>query len=485
MSSSDAVQTAKAVAAKKNIVIDPEVVRKRRAEKAAQRASAEAAAVTNKDSVTADAASPAHMGFMPRPMVDVTQSEAGPSNVRIKLMTWNLLAQCLVRRELFPGSDLMKFKDRAPVIEKEFLHYAPDIACLQEVDKIEHHGPIFQKAGYAYKYTTVYDSKKHGLCILWKKSAFEYIGERIVRLDDAEIGRRGRTESKRTACSRVTRNAGLLVALKSTAGHSGVILCTHHLFWHARHVYERARQCAILLTEISNFREVNPEWQSYPCFFTGDFNIQPSEATYRLLTGVALSPEMIDELRYSTVVHSSLDKYLAKQAALAACENVASQPNEDDGTDVESNDKDDQQSSVVYAQPEGDEDRVLKNTRPAKPEDGLLTLEELQEVYRPWNGRLTSAYGSYGWRMLNERGNYFGERNEQVEAETEYAPTNENAPDIAKVREGYYEPAYTNITPLWRCTLDYIFIVASPSADKVTVRKEPSDHMPMMVEVEW
>lgn len=90
MSSSDAVQTAKAVAAKKNIVIDPEVVRKRRAEKAAQRASAEAAAVTNKDSVTADAASPAHMGFMPRPMVDVTQSEAGPSNVRIKLMTWNV-----------------------------------------------------------------------------------------------------------------------------------------------------------------------------------------------------------------------------------------------------------------------------------------------------------------------------------------------------------------------------------------------------------
>lgn len=31
-------------------------------------------------------------------------------------MVSQLLAQCLVRRELFPGSDLMKFKDRAPVM---------------------------------------------------------------------------------------------------------------------------------------------------------------------------------------------------------------------------------------------------------------------------------------------------------------------------------------------------------------------------------
>lgn len=89
------------------------------------------------------------------------------------------------------------------------LHYNPDVACLQEVDKFEeHHRPNLAAAGYDTLYTTGYSAKLHGLCIAWKHSLLEQVGDRCVKLDDAEV------EPGRTACSRVTRNIGLFGALK-------------------------------------------------------------------------------------------------------------------------------------------------------------------------------------------------------------------------------------------------------------------------------
>ena len=52
-------------------------------------------------------------------------------------------------RELFPGSDLLKVKDRVPVIAREIVHYDPDIACLQEMDRLEVHNRVFSAAGYS------------------------------------------------------------------------------------------------------------------------------------------------------------------------------------------------------------------------------------------------------------------------------------------------------------------------------------------------
>lgn len=42
-----------------------------------------------------------------------------------------MLAQSLVKRDLFPGSDLLKSKERVPVLMEEVLHYDADIVCLQ------------------------------------------------------------------------------------------------------------------------------------------------------------------------------------------------------------------------------------------------------------------------------------------------------------------------------------------------------------------
>lgn len=43
-----------------------------------------------------------------------------------------ILAQCLVRRTLFPGSDCLKWKDRQTLTD-QIMEYSPDVACLQVV----------------------------------------------------------------------------------------------------------------------------------------------------------------------------------------------------------------------------------------------------------------------------------------------------------------------------------------------------------------
>jgi RNA exonuclease NGL2 len=255
-----------------------------------------------------------------------------------------------------------------------------------------------------------------------------------------------------------------------------------------------------------------------------DFNIQPSEGTYRLMTGAPLSAAKEDALQLSTVVHKTLDDYNYK---LREAERLGQESLDDQGgEDEDDEDKDDSAGDTnptgeVYAQPEGDEDRVLKNTRPARDSDGLLSLDEMKSVYEKHRNNMWSLYGHYCGTIKGEAGNWFGERDGPKEEVVDDNTREE------RINQGYYEPAWTNgmcspakkssdysvadtvsfttVTPLWRCTLDYIFYIPPPADGKsdMTVKrllrthrladlepglprmnKEPSDHVALMAEIE-
>jgi RNA exonuclease NGL2 len=129
------------------------------------------------------------------------------------------------------------------------------------------HLPILDQASYSHVYEIGYANKLHGLLIAWKASRFEALAKQLVLLDDLDFVSYSASK-RRTGLSRVTRNIGLLVALRSRDGSGGVIISTHHLFWHARHAYERARQAGLLLREVRRFRDAGG-WQSWPCFLAG------------------------------------------------------------------------------------------------------------------------------------------------------------------------------------------------------------------------
>lgn len=145
-------------------------------------------------------------------------------------------------------------------------------------------------------------------------------------------------------------------------------------------------------------------------------------------------------------MHRSLDDHKARLAAggSSADDHDLKEDDEHEGpATAESG------TGEIYAQPEGDEDRVLKNTRPARSEDGLLTLDELKSMYIKYGKGAYSVYGQNLGRIADQSGNWYGER----EGKPAHTPASDQQEQ--RIREGYYEPAWTNGAgrPLLMCNM--------------------------------
>ncbi|KAH9837132.1 Endonuclease/exonuclease/phosphatase [Rhodofomes roseus] len=350
-----------------------------------------------------------------------------------RVMTWNLLAQTLVRRELFPKSDCLKAAQRENMIYREILSHNADICCMQgrhssiEVDRLTKLLPVLEGAGYNHVYAAG-PGKKHGCLIAFRKDTFDLAGERMIEYDLQEI-RSGDEAAKRGSSFR-TRNIASLVGLRRADSPSeGVLVATTHLFWHPS-------QAAILLREVSRFRdELSPAESPWPCIIAGDFNFPPDDAAYSLLTGDPLSPEQEARLAASRVVHKSIDPNVpvAPEAATEGAE-------EDEGA----------------AATESDPDKVITNARPALPADGLLTDAELADMLRQYD-RPTSVYDE-------------GQRICTAASTLERELTFGNRAPIPAERHGAYEPNWTSYTHYWKSVLDYMFVLSPPQRKVIVTR---------------
>ncbi|KAF8974010.1 Endonuclease/exonuclease/phosphatase [Flammula alnicola] len=333
---------------------------------------------------------------------------------QVKIFSWNLLAQCLIRRELFPTSDCLKANQRESIIHAEIRRQDAQIICLQEVDRLERLLPMLEDAGYSPHYASG-PRKRHGCLIAFKKDSFSLVSENIVYYDDQHIGT-GNAQDRIGATFK-TRNIGYMMALRSNKDEKeGVVVATTHLFWHPRYTYERLRQSAILVRETSALRRqlAVDEW---PCIIAGDFNFTPSDPAYSLLTGDALLPSQEEVIPYSMVVHSSLDPTIlinVPPSAMAA-----------EGDETE----------------DIDPDRHITNARAPVDEDGLLSIPELVD----WFSKLPKVRSAYndGLRETRQLG-----RN---------IPTYGTRVGLPSGRYGADEPEYTSYTHYWQAVLGTTF----------------------------
>ncbi|KAJ7487688.1 Endonuclease/exonuclease/phosphatase [Mycena galericulata] len=362
--------------------------------------------------------------ILPRPWINL-DCAGSQDGIRVKLMTWNLLAQCLVRRELFPTSNCLKGVQRQPMLHTEILAQNADILCLQEVDSLEKLMPALEAADYQAHYCAG-PAKKHGCLVAFKKT-YTKVEERLIHYDEQHVRSEGDERARRGASFR-TKNIGSLIALKNSAKDGeGVVIGTTHLFWHPRYEYERTRQAGILIREIVKFRS-DLHLENWPCLIAGDFNFSPDDPGYSLLVGdpdALKSENQRDRLEFSRVVHTSIDPSVSL---------TTTSPLADD------------ESEAV------DPDRVITNARRAVPADGLLSDEELVSLFSSTN-TIRSAYDE-GLQQHREK---------TVEMQT--FGSRMSLPPTAK---GYHEPEYTSYTHYWKVRshtmIDYIFVLTDRPA---------------------
>ncbi|WFD29794.1 hypothetical protein MSPP1_000807 [Malassezia sp. CBS 17886] len=364
------------------------------------------------------------------------------SRTRIRIVSWNMLAQSLVRESLFPGSDCLKMRQRVDGIAAELLTYNWDIGCFQEVDMVDLHARALTPAGYQFVYERGYDTKKHGLMIAWRaetaseRPAFGApVARHVCLLDEscpaAVLGGAHASWARTTGLSRVTRNVALFVALPHAGRDGGVVVATTHLFWHPRYAYERARQAAALVCELEKFRARDTAWASWPVVLAGDFNDQPHSSAYSLLRGqgTPYADAIEQEVAASRVIHASVDEARALRtvhAARTVCE-------------------------------EGDEARVLGRYR-AADENELFDTDMLVRMAAVGGSRgFVSTYDEAHHRLVtDESGNFFCDRREDRERSDEDPLPPPNDPR----QLSSHEPRWTNYSPLFHLTLDYIFLGA-------------------------
>ncbi|KAL4064917.1 Endonuclease/exonuclease/phosphatase [Scleroderma yunnanense] len=350
-----------------------------------------------------------------RPWVSLPNPMDGQACV-VKVMTWNILAQCLVRSELFPTSGkARKAGERERMIHSEIVASTADIICLQEVDRLDRLLPVLESAGYSHSYAAG-PLKPHGCLIAFKRDAFRNINEKVIQYDNIEVREdtAGVSLEARIASTHRTKNIGFLVALERVAPErKGYIVATTHLFWHPASV----QQAGILLRETITWRD-SILLQDWSCIIAGDFNFTPDDPAYSLLVGNALSAEQKHRLDASRVVHVSIDPTVLTT--------MKSEPEE--GAE------------------EADPDRVIRNSRVAKPTDGLLSDSELSELF-PCSLRSAYDEGQRSLRTLISPGDVatFGDRM-----------------SFPVERLGAHEPMWTSYTHFWQSTLDYIFFIDPP-----------------------
>lgn len=405
---------------KPKVDITPEYIAEMRAKRQAEKQAKRDALIAQ----GIDPDVPPDLRFIKRPMLKIPRSESldGDSKLfPISFMTYNCLAQALIRRKLFPTSgNAVKWFKRSQVLLNEFKYYNSDVLCLQEIDTVQYKSfwkHEFEKLGYMSQFH-FNPSKNHGVLIAYKQDMFEMTDRMLIDHDKIATGD---IEPRTT-----TKNIGLVLALKFSkkvlerfpeTNVSGILVGTTHLFWHPFGTYERTRQCYVILQKMKEFQNrVNilqnnndGDLSHWPSFFCGDFNSQPFDTPYLSIT----SKPVKYEGRAKTVIECSTSYTFSKLRD-------GDEGEEEEGGNVEKFGKN---------QPE----TPVPNTFNPTPEQAAL-CEKMKNLHNGLDMRAISMY-SIAYKYVHpENSGLDNERN---------------------------EPEISNWAHSWRGLLDYIFFVTS------------------------
>lgn len=256
-------------------------------------------------------AQPKPSQFIKRKMLNIPGNEKSEGRLGLKIMTYNVLAQALIKRDIFPtNGKALKWTWRSQTLLDEISYYDCDIMCLQEVDGGSFKNfwkPEFGKLGYECKFYQS-ASKSHGVCIVVRKEYFTFKHQFTIRYDEEVV-------ANSIFARTTTDNIGLLTFFEFSpqllkkypylAQKNGIILGTTHLYWHPCGCFERTRQTYLLLQSCHEFTQMLTTLLQndlgFYRFFAGDMNTEPFDYPYLSITAkpVVYEGKSMDDLKKS------------------------------------------------------------------------------------------------------------------------------------------------------------------------------------------
>ena len=338
----------------------------------------------------------------------ITSSTSAPASGRstpaLTLVSYNLLAQCLIRRKMFSycSKQSLRLHHRRGQLTAELLSYKADILALQEVDADhfeQHYKAVFDSYGYSGRFGA---GRGQGSRL---RAVFQTSALRRGRLPAAAVRGHGQRVRRRENAARDEQAnvAQILTLTHRTVPSCGVIISNTHCFWEPTHRFLKLRQCERLLQRVHD----TALQHKLPALLAGDYNLTPATHIYSWLVTRQLERQFF----YKYISPPERDTQDNGEAT------VGSKP-EDEQWD------------------EADEKSVAEQRQhDARYRDIEQLLERSASL-----PRLTSVYSSYSSLV----------------------------PPIAPQPYCNWqgEPAYTNYTGGWKGTLDYVFVMSTDTAQQ-------------------
>jgi len=206
-------------------------------------------------------------------------------NVPFTLLSYNILAQNLLESHMYlydrHDRRALTWKHRKSRLQQEILSIQPHILCIQEVQ--ESHLNELKVALRALNLSVLYKKrtgfKDDGCAIFYNNKMFNLVEHHSVEYYQPQVQILNRENVAVVAKLSLKRNESIQF-----------VVATTHLLYNPRRQDVRLAQIQVLLAELDRLA-LAPDNTYLPVILTGDLNLQPYSAPYKLLTRGSLEYE--------------------------------------------------------------------------------------------------------------------------------------------------------------------------------------------------